>query len=123
MTDETKKPGRRGAGGAPRLHGDLLATSLLGLLRDWNAHGYQLAQRLADAGLPPFDVTTIYRTLRQLEKTGLVASFWDTSASGPAKRMYSLTAAGEIFLGNWTDILKKYQSLFQWPLPTKPDDK
>ena len=123
MTDEAKKPGRRSAGGAPRLHGDLLATSLLGLLRDWNAHGYQLAQRLADAGLPPFDVTTIYRTLRQLEKTGLVNSFWDTSESGPAKRMYSLTAAGELFLGNWTDILKKYQSLFQWPQPTKSDDK
>ncbi len=99
----------------PRLHGDLLATSLLGLLRDWNAHGYQLAQRLADAGLPPFDVGTIYRTLRQLEKAGLVSSLWDTSQSGPAKRTYSLTSAGELFLGNWTDILKRYQTLFQWP--------
>jgi poly-beta-hydroxybutyrate-responsive repressor len=107
----------------PRLHGDLLATSLLGLLRDWNAHGYQLAQRLADAGLPPFDVGTIYRTLRQLEKAGLVSSLWDTSESGPAKRTYSLTAAGELFLGNWTDILKKYQSLFQWPQPSPPNSR
>ena len=104
----------------PRLHGDLLATSLLGLLRDWNAHGYQLAQRLADAGLPAFDVGTIYRTLRQLEKTGLVSSFWDTSESGPAKRTYSLTTAGEMFLGNWANIIKQYQKLFQWPQP-QPD--
>jgi PadR family transcriptional regulator PadR len=99
----------------PRLHGELLATSLLGLLRDWNAHGYQLAQRLADAGLPPFDVGTIYRTLRQLEKAGLVSSLWDTSKSGPAKRTYSLTGAGELFLGSWADMLKRYQSIFQWP--------
>jgi poly-beta-hydroxybutyrate-responsive repressor len=114
MPSESAKPSRE-----PRLHGDLLATSLLGLLRDWNAHGYQLAQRLAEAGLPPFDVTTIYRTLRQLEKTGLVSSAWDTSESGPAKRTYSLTAAGELFLGNWTNILKRYQALFKWP-PAPP---
>ena len=104
----------------PRLHGELLATSLLAFLRDWNAHGYQLAQRLAEAGLPPFDVGTIYRTLRQLEKAGLVSSLWDTSESGPAKRTYSLTSAGELFLGNWTNILKRYQSLFQWPQPDRP---
>jgi poly-beta-hydroxybutyrate-responsive repressor len=105
----------------PRLHGDLLATSLLGLLRDWNAHGYQLAQRLAEAGLPPFDVGTIYRTLRQLEKAGLVSSLWDTSESGPAKRTYSLTTAGELFLGNWANMLQRYQSLFKWP--PSPDSK
>ena len=52
----------------PRLHGELLATSLLAILRDWNAHGYQLAKRLGDLGLPPFDSGTIYRTLRQLEQ-------------------------------------------------------
>ena len=113
MADSKQKD--NGSFKAPRLHGDLLATSLLGLLRDWNAHGYQLAQRLADAGLPPFDVGTIYRTLRQLERAGLVSSLWDTSESGPARRTYSLTGAGELFLGAWADILKRYQSIFQWP--------
>jgi poly-beta-hydroxybutyrate-responsive repressor len=103
-----------GVGKQPRLHGDLLATSLLAFLRDLNAHGYELRQRLLESGLPPFDVGTIYRTLRQLEKAGLVSSFWDTSAAGPAKRMYSLTAAGEIFLGAWVDILQRYQRLFQF---------
>jgi len=110
-------------GPAPRLHGDLLATSLLGLLRDWNAHGYQLVQRLTDAGLPPFDVGTIYRTLRRLEKAGLVSSLWDTSQAGPAKRTYTLTAAGQLFLGNWADILQRYQALFQWPQPRAKDDR
>ncbi|HZP57254.1 MAG TPA: helix-turn-helix transcriptional regulator [Dehalococcoidia bacterium] len=96
-----------------RLHGDLLTTSLLAFLKNWNAYGYQLTQRLAEAGLPAFDSGTVYRTLRQLEKTGLVSSFWDTSESGPARRMYSLTKAGELFLSGWIDVLGRYQAVLQ----------
>src|SRR5947208_15559664 len=66
---------------SPRLHGDLLSSSLLAYLRRWNAYGYQLVQELAKAGLASFDSTTVYRTLRQLERAGLVSSFWDTSES------------------------------------------
>lgn len=93
----------------PRLHGELLSTSLLAFLKNWNAYGYQLTQRLADSGMPDCDSGTVYRTLRQLERSGLVSSFWDTSANGPARRMYSLTAAGDIFLAGWIDTLQHYQ--------------
>ncbi len=97
----------------PRLHGDLLVSSLLAFLRRWNAYGYQLVQELARAGLPAFDSTTVYRTLRQLERAGLVSSFWDTSESGPARRMYSLTKAGEAFLDLWLDIFGRYQDILR----------
>ncbi len=96
-----------------RMHGDLLTTTLLAFLRNWNAYGYQLAQQLAEAGLPAFDSGTVYRTLRQLERTGLVSSFWDTSESGPARRMYSLTKAGDVFLSSWIDVLGRYQAVLQ----------
>ena len=96
-----------------RMHGDLLTTTLLAFLRNWNAYGYQLAQQLASAGLPAFDSGTVYRTLRQLERTGLVSSFWDTSESGPARRMYSLTKAGDLFLSSWIDVLGRYQAVLQ----------
>ncbi len=96
-----------------RLHGDLLTTTLLAFLRNWNAYGYQLAQELSKAGLPAFDSGSVYRSLRQLEKSGMVSSFWDTSESGPARRMYSLTKAGDIFLSGWIDVLGKYQAVFQ----------
>jgi poly-beta-hydroxybutyrate-responsive repressor len=99
-----------------RLHGDLLTTTLLAFLRNWNAYGYQLSQQLTDAGLPAFDSGTVYRTLRQLEKTGLVSSFWDTSESGPARRMYSLTKAGDLFLSGWIDVLSRYQAVFKGAL-------
>ena len=96
-----------------RMHGDLLTTTLLAMLRNWNAYGYQLAQQLAEAGLPAFDSGTVYRTLRQLERTGLVSSFWDTSESGPARRIYSLTKAGDLFLSSWMDVLGRYQAVLQ----------
>ena len=97
----------------PRLHGELLSTSLLAFLKNWNAYGYQLNQRLAEAGMPDCDSGTVYRTLRQLEKSGFVSSFWDTSESGPARRMYSLTRAGELFLSGWIEALQNYQKVLQ----------
>jgi poly-beta-hydroxybutyrate-responsive repressor len=108
----TKRSQEEESNGTPfRLHGDLLTTTLLAMLRNWNAYGYQLAQQLAQAGLPTFDSGTVYRTLRQLERTGLVSSFWDTSESGPARRMYSLTKAGDLFLSSWIDVLGRYQAV------------
>jgi PadR family transcriptional regulator PadR len=94
---------------SPRLHGDMLSSSLLAFLRRWNAYGYQLVQELSKAGLANFDSTTVYRTLRQLERAGLVSSFWDTSESGPARRMYALTKAGETMLDLWLDLFGRYQ--------------
>ncbi len=110
-----KRNGRmaNGAAGAfsPRLHGDLLSSSLLAFLRRWNAYGYQLVQELAKSGLAQFDSTTVYRTLRQLERAGLVSSFWDMSESGPARRMYALTKAGETVLDLWVDLFGRYQKV------------
>ncbi len=102
-----------GDGRQPRLQGDLLASSLLAFLRNWPAYGYQLVRELSKAGLPVSDSATVYRTLRQLERSGLVSSFWDTSESGPARRMYSLTRAGETFLNLWLDLLSHYQNILQ----------
>jgi poly-beta-hydroxybutyrate-responsive repressor len=106
MDDTTAAPAPPGR---PRLHGELLSTSLLAFLKPWNAYGYQLTQRLHQSGMPECDSGTVYRTLRQLEKSGFVSSFWDTSANGPARRMYSLTAAGDLFLSGWITTLQHYQ--------------
>jgi poly-beta-hydroxybutyrate-responsive repressor len=111
--EEPAKQRKKNGQPAPRLHGDLLTGSLLAFLRNVDAHGYQLKQRLEDAGLPAFDSGTIYRTLRQLERSGLVSSFWDMSPSGPARRMYSLTKAGEAFLSTWIDVLQHYEKIMQ----------
>jgi poly-beta-hydroxybutyrate-responsive repressor len=116
MSDPTTTP-------SPRLHGEMLSNSLLAFLKGCNAYGYQLSQRLAESGMPQFDSGTVYRTLRQLEKSGLVSSFWDTSESGPARRMYSLTKAGEIFLSGWIEVLQNYQKVLNSALQgMRPQD-
>jgi PadR family transcriptional regulator, regulatory protein PadR len=112
---------------SPRLHGDMLSSSLLAFLRRWNAYGYQLVQELSKAGLANFDSTTVYRTLRQLERAGLVSSFWDTSESGPARRMYALTKAGETMLDLWLDLFGRYQRVLHSALDSldnlnRPDE-
>lgn len=92
-----------------RTPGEMLTAHLLALLRGWSGYGYELAQRLEEAGLGSYNSGTIYRTLRQMEKLGLVSSMWDTSEDGPARRIYSMTAAGTMFLKNWIDLLEAHQ--------------
>ena len=89
----------------PKLPGEMLMANLLALLKDWTGYGYELAQRLEDAGFGRYNSGSLYRTLRQMEGLGLISSFWDTSAAGPARRMYSLTRAGQLFLDNWIAML------------------
>ena len=52
---------------------------------------------------------TLYRTLRQMEKDGVVESSWETSRGGPARRMYAITGPGEACLGAWARSLERYQ--------------
>ena len=45
-----------------------------------------------------------------MEKDGLSNSEWDTSGGGgPARRMYSITDAGEAYLGFWAEALEQYR--------------
>jgi poly-beta-hydroxybutyrate-responsive repressor len=66
-------------------------------------------QTLTAMGLGLVDPATVYRTLRQLESEGLITSVWDPKASGPARRTYTLTGAGEEYLQVWARQLEQYQ--------------
>jgi PadR family transcriptional regulator, regulatory protein PadR len=94
-----------------RMPKNFLASWLLLLLRNWSAHGYQLIQTLTVMGLGLVDPATVYRTLRQLEQEGYITSVWDPGASGPARRMYTLTDAGQAYLDVWARQLEQYQSV------------
>ncbi len=48
----------------------------------------------------------IYRHLRGLEADGLVQSEWQTEGSGPARRIYDLTAEGDEALILWIDYMQ-----------------
>ena len=103
MTKEDKK---REVEVRPR---NWLVPVILLTLREWNSYGYELMERTAAFGFEAMNPGTLYRTLRQMEKEGVVESKWETSKGGPARRMYSITDAGEAYLDFWAEALKQYR--------------
>ncbi len=84
--------------------------ALLLLLLEEPAHGYDLANRLDDFGLADSDPGGIYRTLQKLENDGFIESSWDTTGSGPARKIYEVTPDGKDFLSTWVGALKRNQT-------------
>lgn len=84
--------------------------ALLLLLRERPAHGYDLLERIPElTGEQRVEMGNLYRLLRALEEEGLVASEWDESSPGPAKRRYEITAQGRLLLEQWVDALRHSQ--------------
>lgn len=88
-----------------------LVPVVLLMLRQWSSYGYELMEKMAEFGMRVMNAGSFYRTLRQMEKDGLVNSTWDTSEAGPAKRRYSITEAGDAYLKFWTQSLDHYQKM------------
>ncbi|MBD3108302.1 poly-beta-hydroxybutyrate-responsive repressor [Bacillus sp. AGMB 02131] len=80
-------------------------------LREWSSHGYELMEKITEFGVESVDQGNFYRLLRQLEKDALVTSEWNVSSGGPAKRIYSITEAGERYLETWAGSLSYYQKM------------
>jgi len=87
-----------------------VAPVALVLLREEGSYGYELMDRLEEFGFEQVDAGTLYRTLRRMEKEGLCESEWETSRSGPTRRTYSITDAGEEHLAAWAEGCKRYQN-------------
>ncbi len=102
--DQGSKP--RGAEARPR---NWLEPVVLVMLREWNSYGYELLERTTAFGFEAMNPGTLYRTLRHMEKNGTVKSTWDASKGGPARRVYSITDAGEAYLDFWADALEQYR--------------
>jgi PadR family transcriptional regulator, regulatory protein PadR len=81
------------------------------LLRQWNSYGYELMEKMTTFGLAMMNPGTFYRILRQMEKDGMINSTWDTSKTGPARRVYSITEVGESYLKFWAESLNQYQKM------------
>jgi poly-beta-hydroxybutyrate-responsive repressor len=89
---------------------DFLVPYVLLAISAQRAHGYLIEQYLRGLGLAQVEMSTLYRTLRQLEKQGLVTSAWEAGPGGPARRVYALTAAGQAWLRAGAASLEAYRS-------------
>lgn len=84
---------------------DLRTGWLLLLLDDSDCgYGYELRRELKPRGLA-LDPAVMYRSLRDMESGGLIASRWERSQEGPRRRVYDITAAGRATLAAIADLV------------------
>ena len=81
----------------------LLAVSLQ------RAHGYAIEDYLRGFGLFGITMSTLYRSLRQMEKDGLLESTWEPGPTGPARRVYTITGLGDAWLATSAEMLDTYR--------------
>src|SRR5215208_1071556 len=85
---------------------------LVFLKEESSSYGYEIMERLEEEfGFEQISAGTVYRSLRRTEKEGLSKSEWETSEGGAARRMYSITEAGEEYLAAWAQACEQYQNV------------
>lgn len=95
-------------GWSPR---DMLIPYVLLAISMQQVHGYLLEEYLRGLGFVGLEASTLYRTLRQLEKDGLLYSTWEPGPAGPARRIYTLTDLGQAWLDSWASSLQMYREM------------
>ena len=92
-------PGDRGS----RVLRGILDACLLALIADRDRYGYEIATGMREAGLEFVRDGTIYPLLARLTRNGLLDSYVAQSTSGPQRRYYRITPAGQSELAHATD--------------------
>ncbi len=84
-----------------------LRAFLLLFLSMGEAHGYELIEKLKNMGVKyeTYEVGYVYKTLRNMEKDGLLDSRWNVKEKGAAKRIYRITEKGRESLEDWVAVL------------------
>jgi PadR family transcriptional regulator, regulatory protein PadR len=88
----------------PNINGDALRghleTLVLSVLRQGDAHGFEILKRLEQAGSGSLKLRegSLYPALYRLESAGMIRGAWEageTGRRGPRRRIYSLTKKGQ----------------------------
>src|SRR3954462_3919304 len=86
---------------------DLLVLKTLSLVP---MHGWGISQRIQQTSKGVLEVNqgSLYPALQRLEKSGLIASDWETTDNNRRARYYRLTAAGRRALGDELESWKRF---------------
>ena len=91
-----------------QLRKGLVEMTVLAVLKDGEAYGYQILRNLADIEGLAITESTVYPILSRLAKDGILKVRAAPSPTGPPRRYYSLTKAGQSRLTEmtayWHDI-------------------
>jgi len=88
---------------------DILAPFVLLAVSLQRAHGYVIEDYLRALGLFGITMSTLYRTLRQMERDGFLVSAWEPGPTGPARRVYTITDSGHVWLESSAAMLTAYR--------------
>jgi PadR family transcriptional regulator PadR len=81
----------------------VLELAVLAVIARGETYGYEILSTLEGAGFDGVGDASVYGTLRRLEQAGHLESRLVASDSGPARKYYSVTAAGTEQLRAGTD--------------------
>jgi PadR family transcriptional regulator, regulatory protein PadR len=76
---------------------------VLALLSEGERYGFDLVRELSEVDGMVTSEGTIYPLLSRLRRDGMVTTTWQESSSGPPRRYYKLTEAGEGALSSFTE--------------------
>ena len=85
--------------------------AVMAILAKEPQHGYALMEQIKAMPMlegQAADAAGVYRLLNAMQDHGLVQSHWDTSGSGPAKKLFCLTDSGGNCLARWLGTLTDY---------------
>ncbi len=108
----------------PQLLKGVLSLLLLRLLAERESYGYELVQRLREAGLAGISDGTVYPALARLEREGRVSTRLVASRSGPARKYYQPTGTGHTALAqgtaSWLSLAEVVTPVLARPVPAQP---
>ena len=82
-------------------------------------HGYGISQALESAGLQPIRGAQLYPALVRMEDEGFILAQWEQSESGPARKVYVLTADGRAqrdrLHEHWGAFIRAAETLAETP--------
>lgn len=109
----------------PQLLKGVLSLLLLRMLAERESYGYELVQRLREAGLVYIAEGTVYPALARLEREARISARLVSSRSGPARKYYRPTDLGYAALADgtarWLSLAETVTPLLSQPVPAQPD--
>lgn len=92
----------------------ILEGCILSIIKMQPTYGYELSMKLQDFGLSDVSEGSIYPILLRLQKENLIIGEMKKSDTGPKRKYYQLTEAGQMQLTGF---------IHQWELLKQPVDK
>jgi PadR family transcriptional regulator PadR len=102
------EPGRA-RNAVSQLRKGTLEYCVLALLRDGQRYGFELVRTLSQADGLLVSEGTIYPLLSRLRRDRLVSTSWQESETGPPRRYYQLTDAGQRALADFSDEWARFR--------------